>query len=1590
MECKILSYTAAVDNAREALLSQKVINEEGRILSRSEFEDLNAGLTHQAKLAYGVDRGALFDAREIEESGDNHLDIVPNILAFKDIDQKRKDLGIFDSRESFGSYARSTKLGPSFTMEEKVRHFLASIGVAVDKVEHLTDAAGNKMDGVAMSNMLDKVIQVVNGQSDISTLPEEAAHFFVALLGDNNPLYKEMLKEITGYKLYADVVQKYKGLSLYRNKDGTVNFTKLKQEAIGKLIADHILSSTLGEETPEKLRQAQKWWEKAWDFILKIFKQNRTNPFATSAKRILSGITEGLGSFDPLRSEGAFLQLDNVYSRIKVDQQRIHLDNTIDPRTQEKRHQYTRDGKKVKGSVTELLVDKWYKSKFPSDSRSDRQKAIDALKAQEGDKIHADAQGIIERFIDPSTGELVSAPRPVTVIATNPGVYSKLERYITAVLRSYPTGTKFLPELRIYDSKRDMAGSLDLLVLLPDGSADIYDWKSQEVSKVQTDLKWFKEPAYRIQLDAYRKILKQEYGISKFGRVRAIPIRTDFLYRKEQGGYSPRTLRDIEIGSIDPRQIPEDKSYLLPVVAQDETTGDDRLNKLISQLNAIHEKISQQHFERDKRFEKAEELNRIRKAIRDLQVRQDVGTFVENGLAEVAKYEEKLSNDTVSKKDVLESIDILSVYSQSQLQLRDQLVELKKRIAAETDPNTRTELETLQSDFLRMSANSRDVLVRMEEKLEEIGVQIAEKEGISNLLTAEKRMDKLKVMFRSLSTLPTRAIRTFYKLLSSAQSKRDFQIEDLNEKLKHHKENLEKWADSKGIARNRMFDGILKMDGQGNWTGDFLDRYHKDYFAGRNEAVKNNDIQWVRENTHFDGDRYEKELTNYSATVNTIVYSADPVKNKQRQEKAIEKWIVTHDVRKFPAAYLNKKNYFLRPKEQWFSGQWGNLMKEENRPLKEVYDFFQSIKTFSDRLGMIDFENGFIPSVRQDKLELAVFSGLTNIFNKKGLFESLQVDADKSFGEIDPITGELVKKIPVNFLQDLGVKKEDGTVDYSLKSRDLFKVFSIWGSHMYNYEAMASIKDSAEILVAVERSKKSLVSNHFGKITEDRDEKKGNQVNAEVLENFVKYYVYGQKINDNADYAITIGDKEYSATKTGRALLSFLSVKTLALNVLSGTSTFVGGTGNAFFQASKREFFTEGDWIRGLRDFTSRDARSMAALDYFDVGLEEEKRHHSNQLSVSSAVRHMDMDKLFFIQKNGDKAVQYPIALTMLGTHMVEQGKIVDINDYVKEKNNYSTSYDLSPEERKSLRSRIDKEVKELKAERSLRATAEVKDGKLVIPGLDRKSQAVYDFRNKIKKVNKNIIGNASHDDINQIRIGILGQVLMQFRSWMPQMVTDRFGDMSYDMDLESYQYGKSRLFFKHLFNRKVLPLIGELVTGLGANTIRRAKERYAEFKTRMAEQGEDFNMSEAQFIDMYLGNLRSQLRELMVLSAFLALTFWAKPGSGDRDKTGMRKFIARAMDKYQNEFSFYYSPSEFTQMLKNPIPLVGLLTDFEKLGTQTFGQIYGFAIQDDQIMTKNHPFKYLGKVMPITKEALSMYGLFDDDFRKSWGLSYR
>ena len=77
----------------------------------------------------------------------------------------------------------------------------------------------------------------------------------------------------------------------------------------------------------------------------------------------------------------------------------------------------------------------------------------------------------------------------------------------------------------------------------------------------------------------------------------------------------------------------------------------------------------------------------------------------------------------------------------------------------------------------------------------------------------------------------------------------------------------------------------------------------------------------------------------------------------------------------------------------------------------------------------------------------------------------------------------------------------------------------------------------------------------------------------------------------------------------------------------------------------------------------------------------------------------------------------------------------------------------------------------------------------------------------------------------------MLGSMAMQFRSWMPQMVQERFGKLKYDQDLEIYTMGKFNLFFQELFTKRAPSLLSGIISASGTNMIEAAKQKYLLFQ---------------------------------------------------------------------------------------------------------------------------------------------------------------
>ena len=133
---------------------------------------------------------------------------------------------------------------------------------------------GELLGTVAMASVISKTVKVVENKARLDTLPEEAAHFYVELLAEDKNLQK-MMKDIVNLPIYDEVFKDY--YEVYKGDE-----EKLKKEAIGKMIAQHIVKQVTGE-TSDMI--AESWWNYIWSKIKELFGVN--NPYKESANEIL-------------------------------------------------------------------------------------------------------------------------------------------------------------------------------------------------------------------------------------------------------------------------------------------------------------------------------------------------------------------------------------------------------------------------------------------------------------------------------------------------------------------------------------------------------------------------------------------------------------------------------------------------------------------------------------------------------------------------------------------------------------------------------------------------------------------------------------------------------------------------------------------------------------------------------------------------------------------------------------------------------------------------------------------------------------------------------------------------------------------------------------------------------------------------------------------------------------------------------------------------------------------------------------------------------------------------------------------------------
>lgn len=1202
--------------------------------------------------------------------------------------------------------------------------------------------------------------------------------------------------------------------------------------------------------------------------------------------------------------------------------------------------------------------------------------------------------------------------------------------------KEYGPDVQFFIEQKVKNKENTMGGTIDLLIV-GNNKYSIYDWKSLGIKKLRAEdlgMPLLKEGAYELQMNAYAAMIKSLMPDLIFDKAVAVPIGASIFYdRDEKRILIPENLEILPFNEL------SDDVLLSPIVIKS-VNQESPLDKFISKLKIYASQLRKGEFLKKNTSDYVIKANHaaIRKIISQLQKTTERNFLFDRIDILIFKAQELIASDDKNKKDALYDISAelniykgLGVYFEDDMNLNE---EFAMRIAY-------------------LDVNIQKTLKNLDDAINNELAEEAKGMNINNLLASEKGYKGFfKKYFKSISTITDiKTVAFFYALVKKYGNIAITNKQKIFKKLTEHHEKLGKnlkdeyefffQKDEKGNKTNKLIykfnnkkisDAIEELISKtpASQTIDYSDmfdfdeeKYNKALEAKKNyiagvifiKTLRKTELNKIR--ASFESLALANEWSPEVTEQNIKLHVESEVNrlNEKYREDSINDFIVKNT--KFfekdlegNNKHINKQYFSLKNEALYYSSDFINLSKNPER--LNLYNTIISTNKKAANLGLIKNPYTFYPAELSSKKE-KLLSGNTSVLNFSELFQSLDPDnvtasLDTKI-KVDELTGETYREIKKLFQNNYSKKNADGTLDYSDYSFDLIKVYGKFSSYLEDYESRQQLEDRGSFLVALEKGKRNLIVNKEGQtvpLTSAGDiiENTANEnVNVEILQKFVDYYVYGVTDRTDVNWEFKIGKRKFNGLRILSGMMALRSNITLGLNVTSATSTLFGGMSNFFVESSRNGIFNKKDYtssyaLAAKLPFKNKEALlSFGLVNHIDPLIDNLEEYRTNLLSFSKLDSIVSTESLYVLLRNADKATQFTTAIAVLKNYAIEDGKLIKLSDKIKQQLNYEQLYSTYGnnsefEKLSELDKQYQKSLEEAKLTDSIYANNIKADGNYTEFTDDIKNQ----IRPIIKKVNKQILGNASHDDVTLAKMTILGQLALQFKNWMPQLIAQRFGSAEMDSDTLALNWGKYRVL-GNLLQKDALQMISGVLGKMNSSTFTRLEEEYNKKLQDYIENNGDPNdfITFTEFKDLYINSIKSTLQEILIIvslmSLIAALGIMFKD-SDDDSLSGPQKYTLRILNKIQNELSFYINPMSLTELVNKPIPVISVLTDsmqfLKHLSKEGINQTQDlFTGTEEKDLNNAKPLKYFFKLFPVSKEMITWMAIIDDDFRKEWDI---
>jgi hypothetical protein len=1049
-----------------------------------------------------------------------------------------------------------------------------------------------------------------------------------------------------------------------------------------------------------------------------------------------------------------------------------------------------------------------------------------------------------------------------------------------------------------------IGGTIDILFVFSNNTAMIADVKTSQYQI--TDSKMINK--HQPQLSMYKKILIKSYGFDDVIVTDVIPV----LVKLKPGS---KTIKNFTVLTSK-----TDNEKVAIKTGEFNKTGYKELDKFVkAQQNLIQTLTQKQKSEKDKtkKEEYSKQIAKLKESIKHFLDKQDLDSYIEYiKTILVPRVNQRLTDGFYDKidsqnerlADLENVIDELEIYTN----MSEMFVDFAE--------NTLTKEEF--AVFEKTINNIQGWAKRRYLKLSQLRTQIA-LPGID--LGPMKELNFAEKYLTRTSDVDNPIFKAASNKILEMERKKDIDLRRIMDKFEDLNAKAKLWAKNNNISAKQLVSMLINEKGL----------YHNKL---SNEATSEIRQAWEKKSSDKLKEIYEIKDTWKENYDNRF---------KRKKDSLEREYPNNHTAVELELKEFEKAFNLLTSNDAWTNGlNRGNIKLKDsfvNKNLSEEYKKIQStpeLKAWFDSiielneqsremLGITDYyelPDNFYPNIRTETME-ALLANPMSVINGSKFMESLVIQEDDTAFYQYNQHGE-IKEVPKYWINPI----EPDAKSYDiLNSTIMFTKMALHYKYAKDYESvmMAYRATLANSIQEVnDLSGKSKWDYAADKITA----KLAGSDTLKTFDNLIDYYIYGIGTQDRGKNFEIFGT-EINSTKAVQAVLNKTRQMALGLNVVAGAAGGLAATLGMYVNSYKEGIYSR-DQIAEARKLRVTDMKkSLGILAYLDGGMDT--REQVLMSKNKSFVRKWISERMLYAPfRWGDESLGQ--------THVLAMSLNYGLNEL-----NQIKRLDNLPEGTKSLH----KLLKDFNPEDN-------KDFQFEGKTKEESEEIASRFRQMTRRALYNITGTVAEEDIFAAKLSLLGQVLGQFKNWMPGVVSERTGKYKVDDILDIHNVGRYRAaaaFMKTSDSegiKKIMSNVGtniawgmrNLLWSVSSQTGNIAGEENVDFKRinlkrayikyqQLLLNNPDMvdKVSFQQFVDTYEGQLKALVIELRILLGFfLAAMVMGLAGDDDeplyKENWAFRQ-LYKVSRKTLSEIMYFYDPTSLTNLFDSGIPAIKTIT---------------------------------------------------------------